>query len=612
MFNEDASPKEGLGQFFDSIWREQEGYVYLPTHDPKSEEWKALMYKWPIHKKHVVDHVLTSSAKGLNVFFAPAIFKGPSPKKENVLGSHVVWTDFDGNAPREWADDPQDGTEPAPGAPDGLPAPSLRVQSSTESHEHVYWFLDNFETDVPRIEGINRSISYTYRADTSGWDANQILRPPYTTNYKHDLPVTVAKFDGKRSPIDKFKSLKPILELVSDSIDTENLPTVERIIAKYPWDDEHFEMFMDPQIPEGKRSSALMRLGYFGAERGMTDSEIYALLENADSRWGKFAKRSDKKKRLLDIVNRAKTKHPTPTNNLTFMGLQSQDQKPVAVDQRYIYGFKDFLEEDIKVEWMIEGLLEVGGFGMIAAAPGVGKTQLSLQLACAAALGNDFIDYSIPSPQKIVFFSLEMGSVALRFLLETVTRHYTEEQVNVLQERVIIVPLGESLPVERTESLEFLKSILDEVRPTGVIFDSLSKLTGGKFNAEGAAKVNDFYAALRARYGVSVVTVHHNRKANGDNKRPTQLSDVYGEVYFTSDMTFVMTMWRETDWDKSKIEIAVVKNRLAIERDPMMFTRDENLHFTCDRTRDIGVGEGLIKKHESSADAPKGQDGFSL
>ena len=172
------------------------------------------------------------------------------------------------------------------------------------------------------------------------------------------------------------------------------------------------------------------------------------------------------------------------------------------------------------------------------------------------------------------------------------------------------MPLGESLPVARKEALEFLYTVLDDTKPHVIMFDSLSKLTAGKFNAEGATLVNNFYATLRAKYGVSIVVVHHNRKANGENKRPKDLSDVYGEVYFTSDMTFVLTMWREEDWEPNKIEINDVKSRLNPPRGPLMFTRDENLHFTCDRIKDASVGEGLLKPHESDADGDPGS--FSL
>lgn len=581
MLTEDATPTEGLRYFFHEIWGDTEGFVYLPTQDPKTDQWKKYFFRWPEHSEHVVNHVLAASAEGKNSFFAPAIFKEPKPEKTSVKGTNVVWTDFDGNAPESWNGDaplegqegPQDGLR----APEGIPAPSLRVQSSREGHEHVYWKLDEFAEDVSWIDGVNRSLAYSLRADTSGWDANQILRPPFTTNYKHDLPVTIAYTTGKIYPSTEFKALKPVIELVSESIDTENLPTVELVIAKYPWDEEHFKMFMDPQVPEGKRSSALMRLGYFGAEVGMTDVEIYALLENADSRWGKFVKRTDRKKRLLDIVNRAKLKHPNKTSDISFAGLRGESQ--VEIDRRYIYGFNDFLSERKEVEWVFEGLLEKGGFFMIASAPGVGKTQVSLQLAINAVLGKEFLGYRVQAPQRVVFFSLEMAHNALWLLLDTISKSYSEAERAVLQRNLLIVPIGESLPIERAEARQFMHMILDQAKPDGIIIDSVSKLANGKFNAESVAKLNDFYLSLRARYGSWMCLIHHNRKPNGDNKRPTDLGDVYGEVFITAEMTAVWTLWRDRDWPKNKIELNEVKNRLAPERDPVIIERDENLMF---------------------------------
>ncbi|MBK6555941.1 MAG: hypothetical protein IPG16_01590 [Comamonadaceae bacterium] len=38
-------------------------------------------------------------------------------------------------------------------------------------------------------------------------------------------------------------------------MDVENLPGIERIIAKYPWDEQHFALFMGTE--EGQRSCKL-------------------------------------------------------------------------------------------------------------------------------------------------------------------------------------------------------------------------------------------------------------------------------------------------------------------------------------------------------------------
>ena len=173
-----------LGEFFDYIWGDTEGFVYLPVqpepYGPK--DWQAAMFQWPKQRAGVIRYVLKWSATQANVFYSPAVFKSASPKKDAVLGSWVLWADFDGNAPASW--DELD-----------VPPPTLIVQSSLAGHEHCYWRLDEFVTDIAMLEDRNRSIAYTLKADTSGWDADQILRPIHTINRKRNLPVVVKEWD---------------------------------------------------------------------------------------------------------------------------------------------------------------------------------------------------------------------------------------------------------------------------------------------------------------------------------------------------------------------------------------------------------------------------------
>jgi hypothetical protein len=172
-----------LGDFFDYIWSDTEGYVYLPIqpepYGPK--DWQGFMFAWPRQRAGVIRHVLKHAATRANVFYSPAIFSAASPKKDSVLGSWVLWVDFDGNAPEDWDD--------------RVPRPTLIVQSSLPAHQHCYWRLDEFLTDIPMIEDRNRSLAYLLHADTSGWDADQILRPIHTINRKRDLPVVVKEWD---------------------------------------------------------------------------------------------------------------------------------------------------------------------------------------------------------------------------------------------------------------------------------------------------------------------------------------------------------------------------------------------------------------------------------
>jgi len=176
-----------LVEFYEYIWgpdevTESPTYVYLPVeHEGK---WVPYMFAWPRQRNGVVKHTLKWSAIKANVFYSPALYKAAKPIKENVLGSWVLWVDFDGNAPQEWPEDEEN-----------VPRPTLIVQSSIEGHEHCYWKLNSFLDDIETLEDRNRAIAYLMHADTSGWDADQILRPIRTTNHKRNMPVMVKEWE---------------------------------------------------------------------------------------------------------------------------------------------------------------------------------------------------------------------------------------------------------------------------------------------------------------------------------------------------------------------------------------------------------------------------------
>lgn len=583
---ESDDPTQGLSEFFETIWRDATGFVYLPTINRDTNKWRKVFFQWPDHKEPIVQHVLASSAQGLDVYYAPAIFNEPaSPTKENFKGSYTLWTEFDGTAPENWegeghteSPDSSEAGSVAPRDENGhLPPPSLRVQSSKDGHEHVYWRLDEFVTDAQWIEDKNRAITYEHGADSSGWDCTQILRPPFTTNFKHDLPVTVRQSTESILGTEKFAFLRPPAQLVNESIDVENLPSVEKVVAKYTWDDTHFDLFMNDAPTD--RSGALMKLGFFGAEKGMTDGEIYALLLHADDRWKKYVHRQDRKRRLTDIINRARQKHPRALTETTFAGLLGTATTKVEQGLPITFGFADFLASDVKVEWAIEGLVEVGGMGMVAAMPGVGKTQVSIQLGACCALGIPFLKWNTLRQQKVVLFSLEMSHVALKFFMEDIAKQYTPEQAAILNENLIVVPLGEVIHLDRKEGMEFVFSLLDQIQPDAVIFDSIGKVTMEELNEKNARLLNVQFKAIRDRYNCFLWFIHHNRKASENNKKPVSLGDVYGNQYLTADMTSILILWSDFKTD-DEVEVIPVKMRLSKMTRPFKTHRNENLHFS--------------------------------
>src|SRR5690606_6525778 len=142
------------------------------------------------------------------------------------------------------------------------------------------------------------------------------------------------------------------------------------------------------------RSGSLMRLGYYGAEQGFTDEQIFAVLDDADTRWEKYTGRSPEQRRrfLVDIIARARAKHGYNSSENPLAGLIAQASQVEVQEQKLIYNFKEFINLEIHIDWLLEGMLSQTGFGIITGQPGIGKTQLGLQLAHHLALGEeDFI-----------------------------------------------------------------------------------------------------------------------------------------------------------------------------------------------------------------------------
>lgn len=617
----DETPAKGLSDFFQTIWGDTDGFVYLPTLDRKTETFHKKMFEWPKHHDNIVNHVLSSAAQGLDVYFAPAIFNElGQPDKGNVKGTRVLWAEFDGDAPTNWTESESESarsrSEAVSGPPrdaHGVPEPSMRVQSSGDGREHVYWVLEDFCTDKQWAEDRNRAITYSHRADTSGWDITQILRPPYTKNHKYEsVPIVSVISADRNKSFDRqvFEPLLPPPILVSENIQIDELPSVQDVIAKYSWDEAHWKMFRDPHIEKGSRSDALMRLGYFCIETGMTNTETYAILLNADDRWGKYKGRADRKRRLVDIIDRARQKHPYANSELNFAGLQGA---PVEEGTALYYGLSDFLETTVEADWVIEDLLEVGGYGMVTSMPGVGKTQWSINLGMCCAIGKKFLHWNIPKPQKVVLFSLEMSHVALLKIMRLIATYYSDEEMKLLQENFIVVPVGQAVSLDKPEGLAFIEQVLDQTKPDGFIIDSVGKLSMQDLSDVVARNLNAKFAHLRSKYGCWQWYIHHNRKASDNNKKPTSLSDVYGNVYIVADMTSVLILWGEPN--SPTIEVIPVKNRLAQMKFPFSVLRTEALTFEL-ITEDDSIVENLNRKamenEQSLGDDPTGDGVFSF
>lgn len=599
----DSPRAKGLEQFFTYVWRNTEGYVYLPV--MREGNITEYHFKWPQQKSAVVKHVLRNVAIGADVHYSPALFKNTSPQKENVLGTWTLWADFDGTAPEKW-DNPD------------IPAPTLEVQSSGPNNRHTYWALDNFLTDIPTIDERNRSLAYALKADTSGWDANQFLRPPFTVNTgfgkegRKPVEVKIAEARKGRLNLKAFADVPSLAEVVQQDIQLSSKPAIEAVIREAKWSTDMWNLFHSVKDEVGDRSAALTKLAFFGVEDGFTNEQIYAVIENADERWEKYTKRRDREKRLLDIITyvREKKGHdpietPTPPQQV--------------VGDKVVYGFQDILDAEVSLEWIMEGLIPVQGFGVISGDPGVGKTQLGIQLACSLALGEDFVGWkNSGGKRKVLFLSLEMSLPSVKYFMGLIANEYKDDiSRHTLQQNFMTLPLGEGIPFDRPEGQAFIDSLLQEYMPDVLFIDSLQKTISKELTDELAIRSFTEYLKkhVRHKYNTAVYIIHHNRKGQSGDRGPATLNDLHGSRFLSAELDFSINV---SKYLKGSVTIDNTKNRLAAERDRFDLQRNENLKFSIiDESRPdnpyahnverIGYGETV----EGNYDSRGGSDGPS-
>ena len=544
------NPFGDLGRFFDFMYDNSEGYVYTATKDFESGEFQQYFFQWPTEREALIQHVFTHSDYR-EVYYGPALYSKKESTKEALLGSSFLWCEFDGNAPETVS---------------GLPSPSLRIQSSAERNQHWYWKLESFEKDTSTLEELNQRIAYELNADFSGWDATQLLRPPGTRHHESGRLTGVVRWDPRPLPIAEFKGLPEVPIKFVQTEDIKDVPQPLRVISKYVFSDEEMDFFLTPTIEKGHRSSALTKLAHICLEdpKRMTNAECLSLLLHADQRWGKFSKRKDRVDRLIGIINYCRTRHPV---NL----VKEETTEP----KLKIYTYDEFVNTELKIEWVIPGLIHKEAFVVVHGPPGSGKSQLSLRFAEKLAKGEPFLKWKPDRPLRTITLSLEMSFTELRLFIDTM-----EFGANpLLRENMLLAPSGEAVKLISAEGQASVIEAIEAYRPDGIIIDSLGASISDDSQSEKIVyKLINFVNQVRKHYGIFIWFIAHPRKDQIGNKKPTGLSDIYGSYAIGQHLTTGISLWNPPKLG-NVIEVMNSKLRLAEEFKPFKIRRTPTLDF---------------------------------
>jgi KaiC/GvpD/RAD55 family RecA-like ATPase len=386
--------------------------------------------------------------------------------------------------------------------------------------------------------------------------------------------------------IQDFANVPSSKQAIKAKISAEEIPNIEQVRALAKWDEDLFEKVHRPAPTTANkfdRSSEMAYIAYRGAELGWQDSQIMSVLLDVDSRWKKYASRRDRDKILQDFVERARQKIGyTPLSDLSFAGLFSDEGGSVEMGQNStVYGFGDFLETEYHIDWILDGLLQQGGLGLITGWPGTGKTTFCIQMGAYLATGKSkFMHWNnVGSAKKVLFLSLEMSAPPLHHFMTMISKSY--EDTMTLNKNFLIAPLGTPRYLDTEPGQKFIASMLEEYMPDVLIIDSLQKVTSKELTDEVATKeLMNFLSVIRQRFNVAVLFVHHNRKKGNDAQaKGVELSDVYGSVYITAEVDFVVNLKTK---DTDLLEVDTLKNRLGPTLKPFEISRDENLTFSTE------------------------------
>jgi predicted transcriptional regulator len=158
-------------RFFNTLFGNYEGYVCIAIL-PKNMRggMDETFFHWPDQEDQINKFCGDSKHAG-NVYVCPQVLSGKRRTKENIISTPTAWADLDLCNPENL-----------------LVPPTVAVESSPGRWQAYWRFAGVDNVDPDDAEDLSKRIAYKHAdegADRSGWDLTQLLRVPYTYNYKY-------------------------------------------------------------------------------------------------------------------------------------------------------------------------------------------------------------------------------------------------------------------------------------------------------------------------------------------------------------------------------------------------------------------------------------------
>ncbi len=193
---------------------------------------------------------------------------------------------------------------------------------------------------------------------------------------------------------------------------------------------------------------------------------------------------------------------------------------------------RDLLAEpEEETDWVVEGLLPVGGFSLVAAKPKVGKSTIARQLALCVARGEDFLDRE--ATQGLVVY------LALEERRSDVRTHF--KQMGATGDENLKIFAG----MAPADAISQMRKMALQENPSLIVVDTLARI----------AKIRDLndYAqttsglepllAIARETGSHVCLLHHARKGDGKG-----IDSILGSTGIAGSVDTILTLHKTTQY----------------------------------------------------------------
>lgn len=252
---------------------------------------------------------------------------------------------------------------------------------------------------------------------------------------------------------------------------------------------------------------------------------------------------------------------------------------------------------DIKMEWLIEGIIPKGAVSLLFGRGGIGKTTLALQICDAIASGGSFLN--IPAEKTSVIYVDYENSLAI----------LVDRLKKVGGEQILFWTAADS-PAQLDRDPQTYVGLLKNHPNALLIFDTLrSAQTGDENESRSMALVMQTLRQLRDQ-GATVILLHHTRKGSDSTykgstaifdlvdhvmglypvKGPEDDQEVDEDHMENSDRTFRFGT-------KDKTRFQPFKHFLRFDKESHLFVAaDDPGDFTLAQIQKLIPPEGIIQK----------------